>query len=92
MSLNVRLAKLREKQQQITAALREAEATAATRQRKTLTRSKIIVGGVVFSLPGGERDALLSMLYGRMVERDRQFVSECLAADAPSTPDDQQSS
>lgn len=79
MNLNNRLAKLREKQQQLTAALREAEAVASTRRRKQDTRAKIILGAVVLSMPEDEREAILAMLLPRAVERDRQFVSEHLA-------------
>ncbi len=78
MNLNNRLAKLREKQQQLTAALREAEAVASTRRRKQDTRAKIILGAVVLSMPEDEREAILAMLLPRAVERDRQFVSEHL--------------
>ena len=87
MNLNNRLAKLREKQQQITAALREAEATASTRQRKQNTRAKIILGAVVLSMPEGEREAILAMLLPRAMDRDRQFVSEHLTGEPSAVPD-----
>ena len=85
MSLQARLEKLRARQQQLTAALREAEATVATRRHKAMSRSRGIVGGVVLALPAGERDAVLSMLHGHMSARDREFVSDCLAGDVQPT-------
>ena len=79
MNLNTRLKKLREHKQQIIEGLRQAEAKAATRQRKRETRAKIILGAVVLSMSEGEREAILSMLLPHTSERDRQFVSEHLA-------------
>ena len=81
MTLNARLAKLREQQQQLQAAIREAEAKASVRERRSESRAKLILGGALLSLPAGERDAVLSMFLDRMPERDRRFVSEHLAED-----------
>ena len=86
MSLQDRLAKLRERQLQLTAALREAEAVAAGRQRKQETRAKIILGAVVLAMPAGEREAILSMLLPRATERDRRFIGEHLAGKQPDEP------
>ena len=83
MNLNNRLEKLRRQQQQITEALKVAQAKASTRARKRQTRAKIILGAAVLSVPAKEREVLLSMILPEMVERDRQFVSECLADDQP---------
>ena len=89
MNLNTRLKKLREHKQQIMEELRQAEAKAATRQRKRETRAKIILGAVVLSMQAGEREAILSMLLPHTSERDRSFISEHLAdgqaVDAPLT-------
>ena len=94
MTLTDKLEKLRRQQQQITEALRIAEAQVAIRQRKAQTRAKIILGTSILSMPAGERDALLPMLYGHLSERDRQFVSMCLAGEVtteePPAPDAQQ--
>ena len=84
MNLNNRLEKLRRQQQQITQALKQAEAKASTQARKRQTRAKIILGATVLSVPAKEREVLLSMILPEMTERDRQFVSECLADDQPS--------
>ena len=86
MTLNNRLAKLREQQRQITESIREAEAQASVRQRKEETRAKIILGGALMSMPTVERDAMMSMFLDRMPERDRRFVSEHLAGHQPEPP------
>ena len=83
MNLNNRLEKLRRQQQQISEALKVAQAKASTRARKRQTRARIILGAAVLSVPAKEREILLSRLLHQMVERDRQFVSECLADDQP---------
>ena len=78
MDATTRLEKLRRKQEQLTATLRAMEVQVVTKKRKAITRAKIMVGGVVVSMPLDEREALLSMILGRMTERDRQFVHQCL--------------
>ena len=87
MNLNSRLRKLREEKQLIIERLRLAEAKALTRKRKEATRAKIILGAVVLAMPEGEREALLSMLLPRTVERDRQFITEHLSGDKPAEAD-----
>ena len=87
MNLNNRLEKLRRQQQQISEALKVAEAKASTRARKRETRVKIILGAVILTIPKSERKVLLSRILQQMVERDRQFVSEYLAGDQqPEVP------
>ena len=83
MTLNQRIAKLREQQKQTAETLRQAEAQANLRQRRAETRAKIILGGALLSMPAQERDAVLSMFADRMPERDRRFVSEHLAGEQP---------
>ena len=79
MNHTIRLNKLREKQLQIAAALREAEAEASARQRKDESRTDHIIGRAFSQMPAGEREALLPSLWPHMKERERVFVTNCLA-------------
>lgn len=79
MNLNDRLAKLRQQQKQINEALRQAESEASERHRKAENRAKFILGGALFSMSSTERETILPMFMERIPERDRQFVTECLA-------------
>ena len=76
MTQSARLAKLREKQLQATAALREAEAKEEIRQRKDFTRLQLAWGASVLALPPGERELVEPILLNHMNERHRKFVSE----------------
>lgn len=82
MNAAARLEKLRQRQEQVVQAIREAEAQAANQQRKEQNRAKFILGGAILSLPAGERDALLPMVLGHLTERDRHFITICLAGNA----------
>ena len=85
MRHNERLNKLREKQHQLAATIREAEAIADTQLRKRELRAKLILGGALLGLPPGERETLLSILLSLMTERDRNFVTEFLDDEQMST-------
>lgn len=86
MKLNNQLQKLREEKKLIIEALKQAQAKASTVQRKREARAKIIVGGALLGSPESEREALLSMILPRMIERDRTFLSEFLAGEQPTNP------
>ena len=83
MKLNDRLQKLRQEKKLLIEAIKQAEAKASTVQRKRETRAKIILGGALLGIPGGEREALLTMLLPCMTERDRTFIGVFLAGVHP---------
>ena len=83
MNINTRIQKLRHRQQLLRESLKQAQVEAFKSAGKKEMRAKIILGAAVLSVPAKEREVLLSMILPEMVERDRQFVSECLADDQP---------